>query len=144
MKLILDASAALAWCITRSDPSEAALAQDALNFVRLNNAQVPALWYTEIWNTLLVFERAQRLTQSDSSNFLVDLASLWIDQDSAKISETQSRVLAAARKYQLTAYDATYLELAQRKNASLATFDHQLAQACRQAGIHVFGDPQHP
>jgi len=141
MTLILDASITLAWCITRSDPSEAAIAQDALNFVRLKGAQVPALWYPEIWNTLLVFERAQRLSQKDSSNFLIDLASLWIDQDFAAISETKPRVLSAARKYQLTAYDATYLELAQRKNASLATFDQQLAQACRQAGVRVFGDP---
>jgi predicted nucleic acid-binding protein len=140
MNLILDASMALAWCITRSDPSEAALAQDALNFVRLNSAQVPALWYSEVLNALLVFERAKRLSPQDSTNFLIDLATLWIDQDSTPVAGTQSRLLTAARKYQLTAYDATYLELAQRKSASLATFDRQLAQACRNAGIHVFGD----
>jgi predicted nucleic acid-binding protein len=140
MNLILDASMALAWCITRSDPSEAALAQEALNFVRLNSAQVPALWYSEVLNALLVFERAKRLSPQDSTNFLIDLATLWIDQDSTPVAGTQSRLLTAARKYQLTAYDATYLELAQRKSASLATFDRQLAQACRNAGIHVFGD----
>jgi predicted nucleic acid-binding protein len=141
MNLILDASAALAWCITRSNPSEAALAQDALNLVRLSSAQVPALWYSEVLNALLVFERAKRLSPQDSASFLSDLATLWIDQDSASAAATQSRVLSAARKYRLTAYDATYLEIAQRKGASLATFDRQLAQACRHAGIHVFGDP---
>jgi predicted nucleic acid-binding protein len=132
---------ALAWCITRTDPSETALAQLALNFVRLKSAQVPALWYTEVLNTLLVFERAKRLSQQDSSDFLADLASLWIDQDSAPVAGSRSRVLAAGRKYQLSAYGANYFELAQRKGASLATFDSQLARACRQAGIHVFGDP---
>jgi len=140
MNLILDASITLAWCITRSDPSEAALAQEALNFVRLNRAQVPALWYAEILNTLVVFERAKRLSPEDSSNFLNDLDTLWIDQDLTLPSDTQSRVLAAARTHQLTAYDATYFELAHRKNASLATFDRQLAGAFRKAGGHVFGD----
>ena len=140
MNLVLDASITLAWCITRSDPSEAALAQDALNFVRLGSALVPALWFTEIWNTLLVFERAKRISRQDSSNFLIDLATLWIDQDSTPVAKTQSKVLEVARNYQLTAYDATYLELAQRKSATLATFDRQLAEAYRKAGGRVFGD----
>ena len=140
MKLILDASATLAWCITRSDPSEAAVAQDALSFVQLNSAVVPALWHSEVLNALLVFERAKRFSQQDTSNFLSDLETLWIEGDPAPIAGTRSRVLVAARRYELTAYDATYLELAQRMGASLATFDQQLAQACRQAGIHVFGD----
>jgi len=141
MSLVLDASMTLAWCITRSDPSEAALAQDALNFVRINRALVPALWHSEVLNALLVFERAKRLSQRDSSDFLSDLATLWIDQDFAPVAATQSRLLSAARKFQLTAYDATYFELAQRKTAFLATFDRQLADAFRKLGGHVFGDP---
>jgi predicted nucleic acid-binding protein len=71
---------------------------------------------------------------------LIDLATLWIDQDSAPVAKTQSKVLEVARNYQLTAYDATYLELAQRKSATLATFDRQLAEAYRKAGGRVFGD----
>lgn len=140
MNLVLDASMALAWCITRSDPSEAAIAQEVLNFVRRNRARVPTLWHAEILNTLVVFERAKRLSPLDSAAFLGDLGALWIDQDHTPAVETQSRILAAARTHQLTAYDAVYFELAHRKNATLATFDRQLAQACRQAGIHVFGD----
>jgi predicted nucleic acid-binding protein len=112
-----------------------------LNFVRLKSAQVPALWHSEVLNALLVFERTKRISQRDSSNFLSDLVTLWIDQDSEPVALTQSRHLTVARKYQLTAYDATYFELAQRKSASLATFDRQLAKAFRKLGGHVFGDP---
>jgi predicted nucleic acid-binding protein len=46
-----------------------------------------------------------------------------------------------ARTYKLTAYDATYLELAMRRAATLATFDVKLADAARAAGVRVFGDP---
>ena len=42
-----------------------------------------------------------------------------------------------ARKYQLTIYDAQYLELASRVNLPLATFDEQLADAARAAGVPV-------
>jgi predicted nucleic acid-binding protein len=45
-----------------------------------------------------------------------------------------------ARTYALTAYDATYLELALRRSAVLATFDRKLAAAARSAGVRVFGD----
>jgi predicted nucleic acid-binding protein len=45
-----------------------------------------------------------------------------------------------SRVFKLTAYDATYLELAMRRAAVLATFDRQLADAARAAGVRVFGD----
>jgi predicted nucleic acid-binding protein len=53
----------------------------------------------------------------------------------------QSAALDLARTYGLTAYDATYLELAMRRAATLATFDRKLAAAARAAGVRVFGDP---
>jgi predicted nucleic acid-binding protein len=140
VKLVLDASMALAWCITRNDPSEAALAQEALNSLRMGRALVPALWYAEILNSLLVFERANRLSSRDSANYLNDLATLWIELDDLPADRSQRDVLSTARLHQLTAYDATYLELALRTPAPLATFDRKLAAACRSAGGHVFGD----
>ena len=140
MKLVLDASMALAWCITRNNPTEATLAQEALNFSRLNRAQVPALWYAEVLNALLVFERASRLSSRDSANFLRDLSTLWIDLDSLSADQSQASVLSTGRLHQLTAYDATYFELAMRIGAGLATFDRKLADAYRKAGGHVFGD----
>lgn len=140
MTLVLDASVALAWCITRADVSEAILAQDALNFVRFNRSQVPALWYAEIANTLVVFERAERFTTQESASFLRDLATLWIDQDPFPAEQSYAQVLSLARTHQLSAYDATYLELALRLGLPFATFDQKLAAAARSAGIPVFGD----
>jgi predicted nucleic acid-binding protein len=141
MSLVLDASMTIAWRVTRPNPNEALIAQNAIHTTISHGAIVPHLWYPEVANALVMSERQGMSTPQDSGNFLADLDSLPISLDTIFVHSTRDKTLALARKWQLTAYDATYLELAQRKGASLATFDRQLAQACRQAGIHVFGDP---
>ena len=52
-----------------------------------------------------------------------------------------SGVLPVARKYNLSAYDAAYLELSLRYGAPLATLDAKLRKAARQAGATVFVAP---
>jgi predicted nucleic acid-binding protein len=138
--LALDASVAVAWHVTRNDPQEAVLAQEALQVAMSRGALVPFLWYTEVANAILVAERRQISDPESSVRFLADLDSLPITMDSASPRSLQAKTLNLARTHQLTAYDATYFELASRKNAYLATFDRQLADAFRKAGGHVFGD----
>jgi predicted nucleic acid-binding protein len=141
VNIVLDASMALAWLIVRADGTEAALANRAFGEVSANGAEVPALWYAEVANTLLVFERAKRLTEQDSVSYLADLGLLAIAQDDLPCAPMQSRVLDLGRRHGLTAYDAAYLELAMRRAGVLATFDRKLAGAARAAGVRVFGDP---
>lgn len=140
MTLALDASVVLAWHITRTDPNEASLAQQVLQLTMSHGALVPCLWYTEVANALLNAERNQYSDPQASARFLADLESLPITMDSASPRSLQTKTLDLARAHQLTPYDATYFELAQRKNASLATFDRRLADSFRKAGGHVFGD----
>jgi predicted nucleic acid-binding protein len=47
------------------------------------------------------------------------------------------RFQALAKKHTLSAYDAAYLELAQRKGIGLATLDKHLANAARKAGVQI-------
>jgi predicted nucleic acid-binding protein len=131
----------LAWLVDRADRTEAALARQAFGEVRAFGAQVPALWYAEVANTLLVFERAKRLSVQDSVSYLSDIALLAIEQDDLPPAVGQARVLDLGRIHNLSAYDATYLELAMRRAGVLATFDRKLAAAARSAGVGVFGDP---
>jgi predicted nucleic acid-binding protein len=65
---------------------------------------------------------------------------LPIVEDATRPSAVQSTVLTLARAQNLTAYDATYLELVLRTSGALATFDRKLADAARAAGVRVFGD----
>ena len=47
--------------------------------------------------------------------------------------------LQLARRYKLSAYDASYLELALRLGMPLATLDEDLKKAAKKAGVKKFG-----
>jgi len=47
------------------------------------------------------------------------------------------RFHALAEEYGLSACDAAYLELTQRRELGLATFDRRLIKAARRAGITI-------
>jgi predicted nucleic acid-binding protein len=46
-----------------------------------------------------------------------------------------TEILQLARRYRLSSYDASYLELALRKGLPLATLDADLAKAARKSGV---------
>jgi predicted nucleic acid-binding protein len=137
---VLDASMALAWLFPRLDPSEYALADRALDELNYEEFVVPAIWYSEVSNAILRGERKGLISSSQSASFLAELALADIETDSDPPKLRQPVILALARSHALTAYDASYLELALRTGAILATFDHKLAEAARKAGGRVFGD----
>jgi len=139
MGLVLDASAALAWFIQRADSKEAAQADEILSNVELEEAVVPALWFTEVINGLLVAERSRHANPAKVALFLGELAALPIAEDRVRPLVAQAEALSLARRHGLSAYDAVYMELALRTGRILATFDKQLAKAVRKAGGQVFG-----
>lgn len=140
MELVLDASATLAWLIRRVDPKEDQLADEVLHSVLIQAAIVPALWFPEVANGVLVAERRGGVAAFTSASFLGMVNALPIVVDPKRPFETQETILMLARAYKLTSYDATYLELVLRTGRALATFDRQLASAARSAGARVFGD----
>jgi predicted nucleic acid-binding protein len=135
---VLDASMTLAWLFPRLDPTEAALADQALDELDHEEFVVPAIWHGEVANGILRGERKGLVTPSQSARLLSELDMADIETESPE--HRQSAVLALARSHSLTAYDAMYLELALRRGAPLATFDSQLANATHNAGGRVFGD----
>jgi predicted nucleic acid-binding protein len=140
VNLVVDASVAISWHISRSDPSEAGIAQQAIQAVMSKSAWVPYLWLTEVANALLTAERRQLSDARSSAQFLADLDALPIIIDNRAPVALRNEILQLGRLHSLSAYDATYLELALQTNASLATFDRKLAVAARAAGVPVFGD----
>jgi predicted nucleic acid-binding protein len=139
MKLVLDASVAASWLLKRIDATELSIADQAIHIAQRDGIKVPTIWFTEVANALLTAERRGIATPAASTKFLADLATLTITTDSADPAKVQEVSLNLARSLQLTVYDATYLELAQRQSATLATFDRQLAAAARSTGVPVFG-----
>jgi predicted nucleic acid-binding protein len=76
-------------------------------------------------------------TESQSQAFLGLLVQLPIVVDADTATQCLAGILDVARRYQLSSYDASYLELALRKQVPLATFDRELIRAARQAGVEL-------
>lgn len=141
IRLIPDASLALAWLISRTDAHESLLAQHLLEVAHGSKNTVPPIWRVEVANGILRAERSQRVSEDQLFSFNRLLERLPIFPDPAASSSSVARSYLLARTHGLTVYDASYLELAQRTNAYLATFDRKLADAARASGIAVFGQP---
>jgi predicted nucleic acid-binding protein len=139
LRLVLDASMALAWIFERAAVEEAALANHLLDIFLDHEVWVPRLWYTEVGNALLVAERREVITSARTHDFLERLTRLPVKTDDKSGLSHQETVLQLAREHKLSAYDATYLELTLRLEATLATFDRKLALATNQAGGIIFG-----
>jgi len=122
----------MAWCFD----DEATDATDAvLDRLRDEHASAPAIWPLEVANVLLVAERQARITEAEASRFLELLGQLPIEIDSAPTRMIE--VVGAGRRHAISAYDASYLVLAERLGASLATLDRRLAEAASKAGVNL-------
>ncbi len=131
MVFVLDASVAASWAFDDEDHPVAAA---ALQRLRQDGAVVPAIWWYELRNIVVVTDRRGRLTESLSAAFLTVLRRLPI---TVLPPAEDALVLALARTHKLSAYDAAYLALAREHTASLATLDAALARAARVEGVVV-------
>jgi predicted nucleic acid-binding protein len=133
--LVIDCSVAMAWCF---EDENGDLAEAVLECLSNTEAWVPSLWPVEVADVLLLAERRERLTSADSTRFVQLLSSLPIQVDDSAHERALGPVLSTGRELGLSAYDATYLELAMRLGAQLATADERLREACRRSGVPVF------
>ncbi|MBE0613254.1 MAG: type II toxin-antitoxin system VapC family toxin [Burkholderiales bacterium] len=131
MAFVLDSSVALTWLL--QDESNAAA--DALaDRLEQENAHVPPIWHLEVGNALITAMRRKRITDADFDRSILALSALPIEIDA---TASLADVLAIARRFGLTSYDAAYLELAQRRGFPLATLDGKLRQACKALKVSV-------
>jgi len=132
---VLDACVALAWFVDSPVPPYAAQVRDAM--VSGKKALVPSLWVLEMANGLLMAERRGKLTAAEVDYGLRRLeivAAQAIEIDAVGVPTIRA-AFSAGYAHQLTAYDATYLELARREGLPLATLDKSLRVAAGKAGI---------
>ncbi len=99
---------------------------------------VPSLWWHEIGNVIASAKRRKRITDNDATGLVQLYGMLPMHTDTAHGDPWLERVLSLAASFNLTAYDAAYLELAERKQAGLATLDERLCKAALTSGVQVF------
>lgn len=132
--LVVDCSIAIAWLMPDEGPSSA---RSVLDLVARDGAVAPAHWPLEVTNTLLVAERRGRLTGAQRSTIVRHISSLPIVIDDETAERAWTRTLDLADRYGLTAYDAAYLELAERRSLAVGTLDRALGAAATGHGIEV-------
>ncbi len=131
---VLDCSVAITWFFD----DEFLGSTDALKETLRNGPViVPMIWQMEIANVLWAAERKQRIKAYHSEKIRHIIGKLPIETDFASESNALGTLLELAREYEITVYDASYLELSLRHGIPLATLDKKLIAAAQRAGIPV-------
>lgn len=131
---VIDNSVAMRWCF-KDETNQ--YADAILNSLELSTAFVPSIWPLEVGNVLLVAERKKRLSESDCTRFITLLAELPIVIEHESPERMRRNILALAREYQISTYDASYLDLAMSKGLPIATLDKSLRKAAKRSHVSI-------
>jgi predicted nucleic acid-binding protein len=130
--VVLDASAAVTWVMRDGAPQDEARIDEILltGFIL-----VPELWHAEVANALCSALRAGRIDEAFVVGVCEQLDQLDIRTD--VVGTQVQRLALSAQEHDLTAYDTTYLLLAQDRGLPLATLDRALARAAEAAAVEL-------
>ena len=138
MSFVLDNSVTMRWLFGDGKPQELAYAGRVLDAMQDVKVLVPMTWGLEVANVIVKAEAKALVTEARSGAFLEMLEEVEIEVDTATFAHALSTTLQLARRYKLSAYDASYLELALRTGLPLATLDDDLQKAAKKAGVKKF------
>lgn len=139
MNFVLDNSVTMRWFFGDGKPQELTYAGNVLDAMQVATAIVPATWGLEVANVIARAEAKRLVTEARSGQFMALLDGVMIVVDAATFTHALGDTLQLARRYKLSSYDASYLELALRRGLPLATLDSDLQKAAKKAGVGKFG-----
>jgi predicted nucleic acid-binding protein len=119
--ITLDASVIVQVYLAPSDPA----ASEAMAAVAESGACVPGNFYAEVAQGLLRGERAKMIGPDDLMRVAEDLSALQLQTVGVPFAE----IISLVRRHKISPYDATYLAVALRQRAPIATFDKVLLHA---------------
>ena len=133
---VADASIAVGWVHPAQATTEAMATLDAIADGAM--LEVPALWPLEVANALTVLVRRRKLTAEERQTALGWLRVLPLRVDHEMSSLAFSRLSELAIDHHLSVYDASYLELAQRRKLVLSCNDGPLRKAASRSGVRLW------
>jgi predicted nucleic acid-binding protein len=137
---VLDASIA-SWCFPGDASEDTPYSRHVLALLATQDAIVPQIWGFEIANCIFVsFSKRRRITLPQIEDYLGRLRTLPITMEPRDLWAIVD-LEASARKWRLTPYDASYLELAHRRGLPLATTDAGLKDTALAEGVEVLSLP---
>jgi len=136
MRFVLDNSVVMRWLFSDGEQAAIDYSNRILDLLAQeeNSAVVPCVWALEVGNVIIRAEAKGLLQEARSAAFLGILQNMAIETDSRANEQALGDTLQLARRYKLSTYDASYLELALREGLALATNDDALRKALASAG----------
>jgi predicted nucleic acid-binding protein len=132
LSFVVDCSVAARWLL----PDEATPYTEAVfGLLTEQDAVVPVLFVSEFANVFLKLVRQRKLTMELGLGAVQKFSALGLVVD--RSTPDPERIFTLAVQYRLSAYDATYLELALRRGLPLACWDGGLKAAAETAGLFL-------
>ena len=135
---VLDNSITMRWLMETDKATDQKYAEDILKSLLDNDALVPNLWHLEVVNVLVNSEKRKEIDAGVIERFISQLDNLPIHVDPLTSHQSFTRTMALSRIYNLSSYDAAYLELAIREGLPIATLDKDLRKAAKKADVNIY------
>ncbi len=137
MRFVLDNSVVMRWLLQDGSDERLAYAAKVLEILTQENSEalVPGIWALEAANVMLKAQTKQVVIEARCAAFVGLLQDMAITTDSLTATYALGDTLQLARRFKLSSYDASYLELAMREGLPLATLDSDLRSAMLQTGV---------
>lgn len=132
MPFVLDSSATIPCFAPDELPIAAVEAR-----LQADTVVVPAIWPQEIFNALCMMQRRGRITAAQAATIAEGLQQMTVVVEPANLQRLAEDVYPLAQKHGLSIYDASYLELAIRRDLPLATLDAALIRAARKTKLKL-------
>lgn len=136
MRFVLDNSVAMRWLLRDGSDERLAYASKVLEVLmqETSEAVVPGIWALEAANVIVKAQAKNVVSEARASAFIGLLSNMAIITDDHTAARALGDTLQLARRFQLSAYDASYLELALREGLPVATLDGDLRAAMAAVG----------
>jgi len=130
--IVIDASLMLAWLFKNKNDDYA-----VKSLRRFERGFAPSFWTMEVMNGLIVARRKGRMTPAVLRSYFADIDNFPITVEGALFGCVKEDILNLALKHKMSAYSATYLELAMRRGLPLGTLDERLREACAKERVPI-------
>lgn len=137
MRFVLDNSVAMRWLLQDGSDERLAYANGVLELLmqETGEAVVPGIWALEAANVIVKAQAKGLLSEARAAAFVGLLQEMTITPDASTVDRALGDTLQLARRFKLSSYDASYLELAMREGLPLATLDADLRSAMVLTGV---------
>ena len=139
MKLVVDNSVAMRWLFADGSEADRQYANEVAALVETAEVHVPALFVTEAANVISRALKSGVITPQECESRFDLLNAMQASIDPIESTHSTMSLAIQAFELGLSAYDASYLLLAQKLGCPLATLDKDLRRAAKNCRVEIAG-----